>query len=323
MPSMLAVEAHERGGAESLHVERVDRPEPSRGEALVEVHAAGITPTELTWDTTWTTEDGRSRLPTIPSHEVSGVVVAAREGSASLVGEDVYGLIDFFHSGAAAEYVAVPTEDLARKPKSVDHVHAAALPLSALTAWQGLFKHAGLQEHQRLLVQGAAGGVGSYAVQLGRHAGAAVIGVASALDEQLVKELGAHGVIDYKTRRFEDAVTEVDVVFDTVGGDVQRRSWKVLKPGGTLVSIVAQPSAELAEEHHAHGVMFIVEPNRDDLTSIANLADNGELTPIVSAVFPLAEGPTAYVTGLHDHVPGKIVLDVRAGGRPTDLQTAP
>jgi NADPH:quinone reductase-like Zn-dependent oxidoreductase len=111
-------------------------------------------------------------------------------------------------------------------------------------------------------------------------------------------------------------------VFDTVGGDVQRRSWKLLKPGSTLVSIVAQPSAELAEEHHAHGVMFIVEPNRDDLTSIANLVDNGELTPIVSAVFPLAEGPTAYVTGLHDHVPGKIVLDVRTVGRPTPLPIA-
>ena len=317
MPSMLAVEAHERGGPENLHVERVDRPEPSRGEALVEVHAAGITPTELTWDTTWTTEDGRSRLPTIPSHEVSGVVVTAGDGSGMpLVGEDVYGLIDFFHNGAAAEYVAVPTEDLARKPKSVDHVHAAALPLSALTAWQGLFNHAGLQAGQRLLVHGAAGGVGSYAVQLGRHAGAVVIGVASALNEQLVKELGAHEVIDYKTRRFENAVTDVDVVFDTVGGDVQRRSWKVLKPGGTLVSIVEQPSAELADEHHARGVMFIVEPNRDDLTSIANLVDNGELKPVVSAVFPLAEGPTAYVAGLHDHNPGKIVLNVRNGGRP-------
>src|SRR5258705_11956803 len=115
MPSMLAVEAHERGGAESLHVERVDRPEPSRGEALVEVHAAGITPTELTWDNPWTTEDGPSRLPTIPSHEVSGVVVAAGEGAATLVGEDVYGLIDFFHNGAAAEYVAVPADDLATK----------------------------------------------------------------------------------------------------------------------------------------------------------------------------------------------------------------
>jgi NADPH:quinone reductase-like Zn-dependent oxidoreductase len=309
---MLAVEAHERGGPENLHVEQVDRPEPRPGEVLVEVHAAGITPTELTWDPTWTTKEGTSRLPIIPSHEVSGVVVAAGDRSATpAVGDEVYGLIDFFHNGAAAEYVAVPAEDLASKPKSVDHLHAAALPLSALTAWQGLFRHAGLQEHQRLLVHGAAGGVGSYAIQLGRNAGATVIGTASARDEQLVKGLGAHEVIDYKTQRFEDAVSDVDVVFDTVGGDTQRRSWKVLKAGGTLVSIVEQPSADLAEEHHGRGVMFIVEPDGDDLAAIANVVDNGELTPVVSAVFPLREGPTAYVTGLRDHVPGKIVLDVR------------
>jgi NADPH:quinone reductase-like Zn-dependent oxidoreductase len=320
MSSMLAVEAHERGGPENLHVERVDRPEPPPGEVLVEVRAAGITPTELTWDTTWTTKAGTSRLPTIPSHEVSGVVVAVGDPSATrVVGDEVYGLIDFFRNGAAAEYVSVPTEDLARKPKSVDHLHAAALPLSALTAWQGLFKHAGLREHQRLLVHGAAGGVGSYAVQFGRNAGATVIGTASALDEQLVKRLGAHGVIDYKTRRFENAVSDIDVVFDTVGGDVQRRSWKVLKPGGTLVSIVEQPSAELAEQHHARGVMFIVEPDGNDLSAIANLVDNGDLTPIVSAVFPLREGPPAYVTGLRDHVPGKIVLDVRDASRPTGM----
>ncbi len=320
MPSMIAIEAHKRGGPENLHVERVERPEPRSGEVLVEVHAAGITPTELTWDETWTTKDGTSRLPIIPSHEVSGVVVAADDGSATRdVGEEVYGLIGFSRNGAAAEYVSVPREDLATKPKSVDHLHAAALPLSALTAWQGLFKHAQLQPHQTLLVQGAAGGVGNYAVQLGRDAGATVIGTASARDEQLVKGLGADRVIDYKTQRFEDAVTDVDVVFDTVGGDSQRRSWKVLKPGGTLVSIVEQPSAELAEEHHARGVMFIVEPNGNDLTAIANLVDNRELTPIVSAVFPLREGPTAYVTGLRDHLPGKIVLDVRDASRPTGM----
>jgi len=315
MSSMLAVEAHERGGPENLRVERVDRPEPLPGEVLVEVHAAGITPTELTWDPTWTTKEGASRLPTIPSHEVSGVVVATGDHSATrVVGEEVYGLIDFFHNGAAAEYASIPTEDLATKPRSVDHLHAAALPLSALTAWQGLFTHAGLQEHQRLLVHGAAGGVGSYAVQLGRHAGATVIGTASARDQQLVEGLGADRVIDYKTQRFEDAVTDVDVVFDTVGGDSQRRSWQVLKPGGTLVSIVEQPSAELADEHHARGLMFIVEPDGNDLTAIADLVDNGDLTPIVSAVFPLREGPSAYVTGLRDHVPGKIVLDVRDAG---------
>ena len=165
-------------------------------------------------------------------------------------------------------------------------------------------------------MHGAAGGVGSYAVQLGRNAGATVIGTASALDEQLVKGLGAHEVIDYKTRPFESAVTDVDVVFDTVGGDVQRRSWKVLKPGGALVSIVEQPSAELARKHHARGVMFIVEPDGNDLAAIASLVDNGDLTPIVSAVFPLRDGPTAYVTGLREHVPGKIVLDVRSGGGP-------
>ena len=311
MPSMLAVEAHERGGVEKLHVERVDRPEPSRGEALVEVHAAAITPTEMTWDTTWTTADGRTRLPTIPSHEVSGVVVAAGEGRREprrrrrlrlgrLLSRRRGGGVRRGPDRRPGEETEVGRSPSCGRP-SVVHAHGMARSVQTWRAPRASTTAGAGRSRRRRKLRGAARA----------SPGAEVIAVASALDQQLVKELGAHEVIDYKTQRFEDAVSEVDVVFDTVGGDVQRRAWTVLKRGGRLVSIVEQPSAKDADEHHAHGVMFIVEPNRDDLTSIADLVDNGELTPVVSAVFPLVEGPTAYVTGLRDHVPGKIVLEVR------------
>jgi NADPH:quinone reductase-like Zn-dependent oxidoreductase len=313
LATMNALRAHARGGPEQLVYEQAPRPEPGKGEALVRVRAAAITPTELTWDTTWSDADGRSRVPVIPSHEVSGVVADLGPGVTDFrVGEAVFGLVDFHRDGAAAEYVAVPAGDLAPSPASADHVQRAALSLSALTAWQGLFDHGGLAGGQRVLIHGGAGGVGSFAVQLAHWVGAEVIATASASDAGFVRDLGANTVLDYGAERYEDATGPIDVVLDTVGAEVLERSWSVLGPGGTLVSIVERPSTERADERTASGTFFIVEPNREQLKYLARLADDGKIHPVVSAVFPLSRGREAFEFGLTQHARGKIVLTIEA-----------
>jgi NADPH:quinone reductase-like Zn-dependent oxidoreductase len=194
---------------------------------LVRVHAAGITPTELTWDDTYRHADGRPRLPSTPGHDVSGRVATLGPGAAAsglAVSGDVFGLVDFPRDGSAAEYVAVPGADLAAKPRSIDHARAAAVPLSALTAWQALFDHACLGPGQRALVHGAAGGVGAYAVQLARWRGIEVVATASARRAEFVLSLGAARVIDYAAEPFEEVARDVDAVIDTFGGDVRARS---------------------------------------------------------------------------------------------------
>ena len=225
---MKAVRLHSRGGPEQLVYEDAPLPDPAAGEVRVRVFAAGITPTELTWDATYQTPDGRDRLPSIPGHDVSGVVEALGRGVTGVSpGDAVYGLIDFPRDGSAAEFVAVPAAHLAPKPGTLDHVRAAAVPLSALTAWQALFDHAGLAAGQKVLIHGAAGGVGSFAVQLARWRGAQVSGTTSADDADFLRALGVETVIDYRAARFEDLLRDVDVVLDTVGGETLERSWRV------------------------------------------------------------------------------------------------
>jgi NADPH:quinone reductase-like Zn-dependent oxidoreductase len=315
MPAMTmkAVCAHLRGGPEVLVYEEAPRPQLRSGDALVHVHAAAITPTELAWSETWENEDGTPRLPIIPSHEVSGVVEEIAGGVVDVgVGDHVYALTDFRRNGAAAECVAVRAADLAPRPRSLDDVQAAAVPLSALTAWQALFEHGRLAAGQRLLVHGAAGGVGSLAVQLARWKGALVIGTASAKDRPFVRQLGADEVIDHRTAAFEKVVREVDLVLDTVGGETLRRSWSVLRRGGVLVSVVEPPSPADARAHDARGVFFIVRPDRAQLVEIARLVDEGKLRSVVDSVLPLARARDAYDRGLHAHHRGKIVLAVEA-----------
>src|SRR5262249_34187225 len=213
------------------------------------------------------------------------------------VGDWVYGLNDWYRDGASAEYCVARVADLAHKPSSVDHVHAAATPISGLTAWQGLVERAGLAAGQRVLIHGAAGGVGVFAVQLARWQGAYVIGTASASNLAFVRALGAEEVIDYCAQRFEEVVHGLDVVFDTVGGETLERSWGVLKPGGRLVTVAA--SGEQTTDERVRAAYFIVEPSRAQLTEIARLIDGGALRPVVGAVFPLAEARQAY-----QHKPG-------------------
>lgn len=310
MAMMKAARVHHRVAAEAVVYEDVPVPALTPGDALVRVHAAGISPAEFTWQI-WQTPDGRSRLPAIPSHEVSGVVAAvSSEVQDVAIGDAVYALTDFFRDGAAAEYVAVRAADLAPKSRTISHVEAAATPLSALTAWQALFDHAQLTSGQRVLIHGAAGGVGSFAVQLARWRGAHVIGTASARNISFVRDLGADEVIDYRATHFETALGDVDIVFDTVGGQVLERTWSVLKRGGSLITIVRPQSPDWAKAREARGVFFIVEPRRDQLIELNRLIEAGTVRPIVEAVFPLEQAREAFERGAREHPRGKLVLAV-------------
>jgi NADPH:quinone reductase-like Zn-dependent oxidoreductase len=321
---MKAIRLHARGGPEQLVYEDAPEPALKNGDALVRVHACAITPTELTWPETYTTCDGADRLPSIPGHEVSGVVQARGANTAGAnVGDHVYALTDFCRDGAAAEYAAVPAADLAPKPPSLNDVQAAAVPLSALTAWQALFDHAGLLPGQEIVIHGATGGVGSFAVQLAHWRGAYVVGTASAANAELACELGADKVIDYNAVRFEDKVHGADVVLDTVGGDTLDRSWGVLCRGGVLVTIAGSAPADKAARYGVRGVDFIVEPSRTQLIEIGRLIDAGKLRPIIEATFPLDEARQAFARGARGHNRGKIVLQVKresAAGTDTSAQ---
>jgi NADPH:quinone reductase-like Zn-dependent oxidoreductase len=227
-------------------------------------------------------------------------------------GDEIYGLADFPRDGAAAEFAAVHAANLALKPRSIPHVQAAALPLSALTAWQALFEHAHLAAGQAVLIHGGAGGVGTLAVQLARWRGAHVIATASARDTALVRSLGADDVIDYQAKRFEDTLRDIGVVLDTIGGETRERSWRVLRKGGVLVTLVSPIPADVAEQPGVRGVFFIVSGNRGQLDQITGLVDTGKLKPVLSEVLPLARAREAFEHGAAGHAPGKIVLQVTA-----------
>jgi NADPH:quinone reductase-like Zn-dependent oxidoreductase len=302
---------HSRGGPEALVYEDASKPRLEPGDALVRVCASAITAAELTWSETYETCDGKPRIPTIPGHEFSGTVEEVTpEVTQVRPGEAVYGLASFCRDGSAAEYVAVRAADLAPKPGSLNHVEAASVPLAALTVWQAFFDHASVSKDQRVLIHGAAGGVGTYAVQLASWKGAHVIGTASARNRDFLFGLGAREVIDYTKSRFEEVVPGVDVVLDMIGGETLDRSWQVLKPGGTLISLTAPVSAEKAASFGCRGVFFIVEPNRAELMEIGRLIDEGKLRPFVDAVLPLEQARQAFQRALRGHSRGKIVLRV-------------
>jgi NADPH:quinone reductase-like Zn-dependent oxidoreductase len=270
---------------------------------LIRVHAAAVTPSELAWYPTSHTRTGQDRALPVLGHEFSGVVEALGAGAAGVsAGDAVYGMNDWFANGAMAEYCLSRPEYVAPKPRTLDHVHAAAVPIGALTAWQGLFDRAGLKRGEELLVHGGAGAVGSFAVQLGRWCGAHVVATASARNAAFVLALGADDAIDYRTRRFEDAVHDVDVVFDTVGGDTLARSWKVLKKSGRLVTIATSSTSDT--DPRTKSAFFIVEPIRAHLLRIAELIDAGQLRPVVDAVFPLEQA----VQAMRHPQRGKVVL---------------
>jgi NADPH:quinone reductase-like Zn-dependent oxidoreductase len=309
---MKAMFLENKAGAESLVEGQIPRPSPKAGEVLVKVHATAVTPTELQWFPTFNKQSGEPRpFPIVLSHEFSGTVESLGPDVNDVkVGAAVYGLNDWFANGAQAEYCVAPENALAPKPNSLDHVHAAVAPISALTAWQGLFTRAGLQRGQRVLIHGAAGGVGIFAVQLARWRGAYVIATASCSNLDFVRALGADQVIDYRATRFEDVMCDVDVVFDGVGGETLERSWRVLKPGGKVVTIAAQ--SEGVAERRVRDAFMLVEANRSQLEEIARLIDAGVLRVFVAEVFPLSEAAQGYARAVEGKMRGKIVLSIEA-----------
>jgi NADPH:quinone reductase-like Zn-dependent oxidoreductase len=300
---MNAIRLYTLGDPAGLVYEQLEPPRPGKGEALIRVYAAAITRGELDWPA--------DRLPAIPSYEFSGVVVALDPDLKDIsIGESVYALSPFNRNGAAAGYISIPGELLAPKPRKLGHVQSAAIPLAALTAWQGLFEHGDLAKDQRILIHGATGGVGSFAVQLAHQRGAHVIGTVSTMNVEIARELGADEVIDHTKTRFEEIIEPVDLVFDTVGGDRQERSLSVVRPGGRLLSVATEPSQESAAARGISAVYFVVTPNREQLIEIANLVDRGDLYPLIAEVFPLTDARKAFERSLINPKAGKIVLSI-------------
>jgi NADPH:quinone reductase-like Zn-dependent oxidoreductase len=306
MDTMQAIRAHSRGGPDRLRLERAPVPVPVAGEVLIKVHAAAITYDELLWDESWTRQ-GIDRTPMIPSHEVSGTVAELGDTVSDLkIGQDVYGLIEFDRDGAAAQFVTIPAADLAMKPRSVDHIQAAALPLAALTAWQALLDHAQLQAGESVLVTGGAGGVGAYVVQLARHFGAHVAATVSSGDQfDYVTDLGANEVFVLT------ACGQFDIVIDTVGGAALPAAYCNVRDGGRLVTLSAPPTPELRAGRDILDEFFVVRPNRGQLEQIATLVDAGAFKPLVSETFALADTPTAYADRGRHGGRGKTVLIVQ------------
>ncbi|MFG3185969.1 NADP-dependent oxidoreductase [Streptomyces nigra] len=303
---MQAITVQDRdAGVDGLTLSEVAHPHAAENDVIVEVHAAGFTPGELDWPSTWTDRAGRDRAPSVPGHELSGVVTKLGYGTTGLtVGQRVFGLTDWARNGTLAQYTAVEARNLAPLPADVDHVTAAALPISGLTAYQALFDHAHLTVGQTVLIHGAAGGVGSLAVQLAREAGARVIGTGRTADRQTAHDLGADEFVDLGAEKLEE-VGEVDVVLDVIGGEILERSAAIVRPGGTLVTI-AEPVT--VHPRGGRGVFFVVEPDRTRLADLAQRVRDGRLKPIVGAVRPLAEAAAAFSPGKRVH--GKTIIRV-------------
>jgi NADPH:quinone reductase-like Zn-dependent oxidoreductase len=292
-------------GIEGLFYEDAPDPQPMIGDALVQIRAASFTPTELTWPI-YTDRAGHDRTPLIPAHEGSGVVVALGYGAAGVsVGDEVFGLIDGYRDGWAAEYVTIEARSLAPKPTTLDFIEAASIPQAGLTSWQALFDHGHLQSGQTVLIHGAAGGVGTIAVQLARWAGARVVGTGRSDARERVLELGADEFVDVERDGWDTTVEPVDVVYDIIGGEVLARSAALVKPGGALVSIMEPPQADRDDIRTVH---FVRDASGAQLREIARLVDEGVLQPQVGAVYPLASAREAYLAKSKEHIPGKVVL---------------
>jgi NADPH:quinone reductase-like Zn-dependent oxidoreductase len=307
---MKAMRLADSGATVVLVEENVPQPQPERGELLIQVHAAGVTSKELLWYPTTHKKSGERRSRAVPGHEFSGVVAAVGKDTASFdVGQEVYGMNDWFSDGATAEYCITQPSSIAQKPTGLTHVEAASVPIGALTAWQGLFDRARLQAGERVLVHGGAGTVGLFAIQLARFRGAHVVSTASARNLAFVSDLGAEQVFDYQTTRFDEELSEIDVVFDTVGGETLQRSWGVLKPGGRMITIAAE--SEATADDRVKQAFFIVEPNHEQLTRIGKLLETKRLQTVVDAVLPLAQASVAYTGEVKERRGrGKLVIAV-------------
>ena len=314
--SMMAWRVEEFGPPETMTFKRVPRPVPGPGEILVKVRAAGVGP----WDG-WI-RAGRSALPqplplTLGS-DLSGDIEAIGPDVSDLrVGDPVYGVTNSRFIGAYAEYALASAKMIARKPTSLTHIEAASVPVIAVTALQGLFEQAQLKPGQSVVIHGAAGNVGAYAVQLARRAGIRTIATAATDEIAILRDLGADTVVDFQRQRFEDVAQSVDAVLDLVGGETQQRSFKVLRRGGKLISAVSPPDKDLAKSHGVEAAFFLVKVTSRYLTEIAHLIDGGELRTRIGMVLPLAEAREAHfiLEGRRPPPKGKIVLAVESHGK--------
>lgn len=309
---MKAVCIHEFGAADVLKVEDVPVPAPGPDDVLIKVRAAGINPID------WKIREGgyvsKDDLPATLGCDASGTIeaVGAQVAAQPLgfqAGDEVFAMLGA-RGGGYAEYAVAAVSEIALKPRSIDHMHAAGVPLAATTAWQGLIDHANLQPGQKVLVHGAAGGVGSFAVQLAKARGAFVYGTASGQHLALLRELRVDQPIDYKATRFEDVARDIDVVFDLIGGETQERSWKVLKKGGLLISTVSEPSQEKAAAHGVRAMTYVVKASGEELAEISHMIDASEIKPVMQQAFALADVRQAQEISQRGHVAGKIVLEV-------------
>jgi len=283
-------------------------PSPGPGERLIRIHAAGVTPTELVWYPTTHILEGGPRHGAIPGHEFSGIVAAVGpDASPEEIGRPVFGMNDWFASGATAEYCLAPATSLASKPSRLSHAEAAAVPIGALTAWQGLIERAGVRAGERVLIHGGSGAVGVFAIQFARQAGAHVVTTASPRNFPFLADLGANETLDYRTVKLEDLGASFDVIFDAVGGETLFRSWALLRPGGRMVTIAAD--SEGTQDERTKSAFFIVEPNGPQLEEISRLLEAGTLRVFVDAEVPMSQAAAAYGNRAENRKGrGKVVL---------------
>ncbi len=312
--TMKAVRIESFGGPETLELQEVERPTPRDDEVLVEVRAASVNPVDYKIRSGKYPPVKQDSLPKVLGRDIAGIIVGRGAAVATFLdGDEVIAMLGR-GQGGYAEYVALPADLCVRKPERLDYAEAAAVPLAAMTAWQGLFDHGGLTAGQRVLIHGGAGGVGHFAIQLAKAQGAYVITTCSADDMDFVRSLGADEAIDYHKERFEDRITEVDLVFDLIGGDTQERSWAVLKEGGAMVSTLAKPSERQAQIHHARAATnYMAQPDAGELGEIAHLITTNKVHPYVEARIPLDHVAEAHRQAEHGHPRGKIVLEIRPG----------
>jgi NADPH:quinone reductase-like Zn-dependent oxidoreductase len=306
--SMQVVRFDHFGGPDVLHVELVPVPEPAANELLIQVAAAGVNPVDFKIRAGKYPVVKESMLPYVPGRDVVGTVVRSG-GSVDRFeeGQQIFAMPGI-ERGSYAQYVIVKEHEAAPKPTALDIPSAGSVPLAALTAWQGLFKHGGLESGQQVLIHGGSGGVGHFAIQLAKAKGARVATTVSSQHIEFARRLGADQVIDYKAHRFEDAVRQVDMVFDLIGGETQERSWAVLREGGVLVSTLTEPSQEQAAKHGVRGLRYTAKESGEDLAQIGRLIDAGKVRPVIARIFELSEAAAAQQFLEREHPAGKVTL---------------
>jgi NADPH:quinone reductase-like Zn-dependent oxidoreductase len=310
MATITKMRIHRFGGKEALQADNIEPSQPDAGQVLVAVHAASVNPVDFKIRSGKYPAVKDDRLPYSLGRDFSGVIEkCGAQATEFKLGDEVFGMINIY-GGGYAEKAVVDECAIAAKPSGLDHVQAAAIPLAGQTAWQGLFRHGRLKAGQRVLIHGGSGGVGHFAIQFAKAKGAEVFTTVSTDNVDFARKLGADVVIDYKKQRFEDEVSELDVVFDLIDGETRERSWKVLKNGGALVTTLTDPSQDRAREHGVQATRYTVEADGSELAEIVGLVTSGKMKPHIQKTYPLRSAVDALASAEKGHSIGKIVMTV-------------